>query len=183
MIGQLPKQLEVDRKVYDIRTDYRNCLLILEAFNDPDNTLDEAYEIMIHVLYKEIPDNIPGAIERAIWFLNCGDSIDDEKPREKPVYDWQKDEQMIFAEINKVAGHEVRADKYMHFWTFIGLFQGIGEGFFCTVVSIRQKLNRGKELDKIEQEFYDRNTNLIKLNPKRSKEEQEKYDFLNKLYS
>jgi hypothetical protein len=101
---------------------------------------------------------------------------------EKPVYDWNQDEQMIFAEINKVAGRETRLDEYMHFWTFIGLFQGIGEGLFCTVISIRQKLNKGKKLDKTEDEFYKRNKALIRLKPKLSQAEQEQYDFINELY-
>ncbi len=183
MIGQLPRQLIVDGKPYDIRTDYRNCLLILEAFNDPDNSIHEAYDIMLRILYKEAPENVDEAIEKAIWFLNCGDSLNDDNQSKKPVYDWQKDEQMIFAEINKVAGREVRAEKYMHFWSFIGLFQGIGEGFFSTVVNIRNKLNTGQKLDKAEQEFYRRNKKLIKLETKLSVEEQEEYDRLNKLTS
>ncbi len=183
MIGQLPRQLTVDGKAYDIRTDYRNCLLILEAFDDPENTPDEAYEIMLSILYKEIPDNADEAINQAVWFLNCGDGLNDDNQSKKPVYDWEKDEQMIFAEINKVAGREVRAEQYMHFWTFIGLFQGIGEGFFSAVLNIRHKLNTGKRLDKGEQEFFNRHKKLIKLEVKRSEEEKAEYEYLNKLFS
>lgn len=183
MIGSLPKQLEVDGEMYDIRTDYRNCLLILEAFNDPDNSLEIAYEVMLSVMYKKMPYDVNEAIEKAVWFLNCGNSLKNDKTSEKPVYDWEKDEHMIFSEINKVAGREIREDKYMHFWTFVGLFQGIGEGFFCTVLSIREKLNKGKALDKTEKEFYKRNESVIKLEPKRSQLEQAQYDYINQMFS
>lgn len=182
MIGFLPRQLEVNGKNYDIRTDYRNCLLALEAFNDPNNTLNDAYEIMLRVLYKELPTDINQAVDKAVWFLNCGDETSERDINKKPLYDWAQDEQMIFAEVNKIAGREVRADKYMHFWTFIGLFQGIGEGYFSAVLSIRDKLNKNKSLDKVEKEFYDQNKHLIKLKTKLSKEEKEERDFLNHLF-
>ena len=183
MIGGLPKQLEIDGTMCDIRTDYRNCLLILEAFNDPDNTINDAYEIMLKVLYKQIPDNVDEAIEKGIWFLNCGDKYKESPKTEKPVFDWQKDEQMIFAALNNVAGHEIRSVSYMHYWTFIGLFQGVGEGFFNTVLSIRQKLNKGKKLDKSEEEFFKQHEDIVKLKTKRSKEEQARIDILNQMFS
>ena len=34
MIGRLPTTLTVDGKDYDIRTDYRDCLTVITAFND-----------------------------------------------------------------------------------------------------------------------------------------------------
>ncbi len=182
MIGRLPTQLEIDGLMYGIRTDYRDCLLILEAFNDIELTHEEATMVMLEILYKDMPDNLEEATKKALWFLNCGDDSAEDKITEKPVYDWNQDEQMIFAEINKVAGHEIRLDEYMHFWTFIGLFQGIGEGYFSVVLSIRNKLNKGKSLDKTEDEFYKRNKNLIRLKPKLSQAEQEQYDFINALY-
>lgn len=182
MIGSLPRQLEVCGKKYNIRTDYRNCLLILGAFNDPDNTINDAYEIMLRVLYKELPLDIDEAIDKAVWFLNCGDETPENDTHKKPIYDWVQDEQMIFAEVNKVAGREVRADNYMHFWTFVGLFQGIGEGYFSAILSIRDKLNKNKPLDKAEKEFYRQNKHLIKLKTKLSKEEQEERDFINNLF-
>ncbi|MDF2804520.1 MAG: putative phage protein [Anaerocolumna sp.] len=183
MIGGLPKQLEVDEVMYDIRTDYRNCLLILEAFNDPDNLLDDAYEIMLKVLYKQLPSNTNEAIEKALWFLNCGGKYEKNPKTEKPVYDWNKDEQMIFSALNNVAGQEIRSVAYMHYWTFLGLFQGIGEGFFTTVISIRHKLNIGKKLDKSEEEFFKQHKDLVTLKPKRSQEEQTRIDYINQMFS
>lgn len=182
MIGLLPRQLDVNGKMYDIRTDYRNCLLILTAFNDAENTLEDAYDIMINVLFKEIPEDIKDAVDKAIWFLNCGDAIQDEELSKKPLFNWEQDEHMLFSAINNVAGREVRNDKYMHFWTFIGLFQGIGEGYFSAVVSIRDKLNKGKTLDKTEKEFYNRNKGAVILKERLTEEEQERKDFINKMF-
>lgn len=63
--------------------------------------------------------------------------------------------------MNKVAGHEVRADKFLHWWTFLSYFYGIGEGQLSTVVSIRSKRQKGKKLEKWEQEYYRENRKKI----------------------
>lgn len=172
MIGRLPQSLNIDGKEYDIRTDFRDCLLILSAFNDMDLKQEEKIRVMIEILYKEIPDNIPEAIEKAVWFLNCGNTVG--KPHtSKPVYDFEHDEQIMFASLNHVAGRELRLDEYVHFWTFIGYFNEIGEGTFSTVVSIRSKKQKGKKLEKYEQEYYEKNKELIDLPKKYTQEEQE----------
>lgn len=169
MIGRLPTQLEVDGELYDIRTDYRMALLIFEAWNDPELLQEEKMIATLQILYEVVPENTSEAYEKAIWFLDCGQ--EHESSNSKPLYDWEQDEQMIFSAINKVAGHEVRADEYMHWWTFIAHFQSIGESLFSTVVNIRSKRNDGKKLDKVDQEFYAKNRKLIELHPKRTAEE------------
>ena len=51
MIGELPTNLEVNgRKLPILSTDYRNALLIFQAFNDPDLKSNEKQYIMIDAL-------------------------------------------------------------------------------------------------------------------------------------
>lgn len=182
MIGLLPTSLEVNGVDYKINSDYRVALLILSAFNDNELNEYEVLRVVIECLYvDEIPqDDIEEAYNKAVWFLDCGDTVS--KPHNsKPVYDWEQDEQMIFSSINKVAGKEVRAVDYMHFWTFVGLFNEIGDGMFASVVNIRQKRNKGKKLDKSEQEFYKQNREIITLKKRYTRQEQEILDSLKDL--
>ena len=92
---------------------------------------------------------------------------------EKPAYSWQKDEQIIFSAVNKVAGTETRSLDYLHWWTFLGYFNEVGEGTFSFVVGIRNKLNRGKKLEKYEKDFLAHNKELVKLERPKTKEELE----------
>ena len=80
-----------------------------------------------------------------------------------------------------MAGFETRASDYIHWWTFLGYFNEVGEGLFTTVINIRNKLNKGKKLDKVEKEFYKENRTLIDLKTKYSAEQQAEIDRLNKL--
>lgn len=184
MIGRLPVSLSVGGADWKIRTDYRDILVIMEAYSDPELSDREKVWIMLNILYEDwdqIPDESQiEAMERAIWFLDCGQEEDNKKPPRK-LMDWEQDEPILFPAINKVAGREVRALEYMHWWTFCGYFMEIEEGTFSMVLGIRQKLAKGKKLEKWEQEFYRVNKAMCDLKTKYTAEEQAEIEYWNKL--
>lgn len=182
MIGSLPNSLNVGGIDYEINSDYRICLLIFEAFEDPDLNDFEKQVVAVRCLYKEeIPNkDYAEAVKKAYWFLDGGD-MPKSKPQARKTLDWKQDESIIFPALNKVAGYEIRAVKYLHWWSFLGLFNEVGEGLFSTVMQIRHKKAKGKKLEKYEQEFYRNNKGLIDLKHKYSAEQQEEIDRINKL--
>lgn len=184
MLAELPKGLTVGGRYYRIRTDYRACLDIMAAFNDSELSVQEQWEVLLEILYYkalDIPEeHLTEAMEKAVWFLNCGEKTT-APTSNKRLYDWEQDEQMIFSAINKVSGREVRSVNYMHWWTFIALFNEIGEGMFSTVVSIRSKKNKGKKLENYEKEFCQNNRDIVDLQRQYSTEEQQEIDKINRL--
>ncbi len=184
MIGKLPTSLKVNGIDRAIRSDFRVALLIFQAFNDPELSDQEKAWVMLECLYEDFenmpPDDLEEACRQAVWFLDGGMVQEDVKPSKK-VIDWEQDEQMIFSAVNKVAGKEVRAVEYMHWWTFLGYFNEIGECLLSTVINIRQKKNKGKKLEKYEQEFYRANKSLIDIKKRYTPEEQAEKEYLLKL--
>ncbi len=187
MIGRLPVSVDISGKDFRIRTDYRVVLIIFIAFKDVELTEQEKTSVMFDCLYEQVeqiePDMEVAAIEQANWFLDGGSTTDDDNPagNQKPLIDWEQDEQMIFAAINKVAGREVRNDEYLHWWTFLGYFNSLGECLLNSVISIRDKKNHGKKLDKGEQEYYKKNKSLIDLKVRYTKKELEDKERLDDL--
>lgn len=183
MVGVLPKTLLIDDKNYPIRTDYRDVLQIFEAFQDPELKQEEKWIVAVYLLFEDfscagdvffaVEDgfNIEEAIKQLCKFISA-DSPEKEV-LEKPTYSWQKDEQIIFSAVNKVAGTEVRSLDYLHWWTFLGYFNEIGEGTFSFIVGIRHKLNKGKKLEKYEREFLSHNKEMVKLERPKTREELE----------
>ena len=167
MIGQLPRKLKVNNKEYKIRSDYRNVLRIIQAYNDKDLSDREKVFICLNRIYEDLDsmpkdkDTYTQAFNAASEFIEC--RLSNDKPSPK-VVNWEKDEQMIFPAINKVAGTEIRALEYMHWWTFLGYFQSIDrEDLWGTVLMIRQKKAKGKKLEKYEKEFYAANRDLCSI--------------------
>ena len=182
MWGQLPTSLEVKGTTYRIRTDFRDIINILLAFNDPDLEKEEQVYICLFVLYEDY-DNMPeehyeAAFEAALAFIDNGIKEDDTGRQPPRIVDWEQDEQIMLPAINKVAGFDVRTKDYLHWWTFLGYYMEIGEGLFAEIVNIRSKKAKGKKLEKHEQEFYKNNKALCNLTPKRSAEEQQAHDRL-----
>ena len=83
------------------------------------------------------------------------------------------DAQLIIADVNKVAGQEIRAVPYLHWWTFLSWFHAISQGQLSTLVAIRDKLSRGQPLERWEKEFYAQNKKKVDLQPRLSQRERE----------
>lgn len=185
MIGVLPNTLTVDGTDYPIRSDYRNVLQAFEAFQDPELNAGEKWIVAVYLLFEDFScaDDVlqavqdgfgmEDAIAQISWFISAGAPQKDKEILEKPVYAWRQDEQMIFSAVNKVAGQETRELDYLHWWTFLGYFREIGEGTFSFIVGIRDKLNKGKKLEKQEKDFLARNRELVILRKEKTKEELE----------
>lgn len=184
MIGRLPKTLDVEGDDWNIRTDYRDILVIMEAYNDPELSSSERVMVMLKILYEDFeqfpPASYEEAAKKAVWFLDCGQEDERQKPPRK-LMDWEQDQAILFPAVNKVAGKEVREVEYMHWWTFMGYFMEIEEGTFSTVLNIRQKRARGKRLDKWENDFYQKNKTMCDIKTRYTEEEQEEIDYWNNL--
>ena len=186
MIGALPEVLTVGGEEYPIRTDYRNVLQVFEVFQDPELTQEEKWIVAIYLLFEnfscaddvlEAAQNgfdLGEAMKQISWFISAGQP--EKQVLEQPTYNWTQDEQMIFSAVNKVAGRETRELEYLHWWTFLGYFNEVGEGTFSFIVGIRHKLNKGKKLEKHEKEFLSHNKELVLMKKPKTNEEQEQED-------
>ena len=180
MIGVLPKTLSVNGIEYDIRSDFRDVLKIVCAFNDPELQDEEKIYVCLFILFADFDrlpkDDYEAAFAAAMDFIDHGVKEDRKSPR---VMDWEQDESIMFPAMNKVAGFETRSVEYLHWWTFMGYFMEISEGVFSHVISLRSKKARNKPLDKWEREYWNANKSLCVLKPKLTAEEQEAKDRLN----
>lgn len=179
-VWRLPKSLMIGDQEFEIRTDYRDILKILMFFSDPNYDDVERWMICLRILF---PDwrNLPTDRMEEIYpvvreFLDMGQTEEDDGKKRPNLMDWQQDSKMIISSVNKVVGHDVRGDDYMHWWTFLAAYMEIDEGAFSNVISIRRKKSKGKKLEKWEQDFYNENRKLIDLKPKYTKEELEEQE-------
>lgn len=167
-LWQLPTKAVIGGREYDISTDYRDILEIFSYLSDPDLPEFIRWEVALALFYEEVPEDRQAAAEFFCRFLTGGEENDTPGPR---LLDWEHDAPAIIADVNKVAGQEIRAVPYIHWWTFLSWFHAIGEGQLSTLVSIRQKLHKGKKLEGWEKEFYRENKKKVDLPKKYSARE------------
>lgn len=181
-VWNFPISLNIGGVEYEIRTDYRVILDLLMALNDPelsdsDNKMSAYMQsrVILEIMFPDW-DNIPQehiqeALDKVSEFIDMGIGDDSKKPK---TMDWEQDAPIIIPAINKVLNREIRAEKYMHWWTFLGAYMEIGEGLFSNIIHIRQKKAKGKKLEKWEQEFYKENKSLIDFQHKEKRSNEEK---------
>ena len=154
----LPRSLTVGGRAWAVHTDFRDVLKVLAWLDDRSRALrdEERWYVALALFYRDFeampPDLYAEAAARMGEFLAGGRKTD--RPAGPRLIDWDKDAALIAAEVNRVAGCEVRALPYLHWWSFLGWFSAIGDGALATVVSIRDKLRRGKRLEGWELAYY-----------------------------
>lgn len=159
----LPESALIGGKSYQINADFRDILEIIECLNSIEEDEVTSRYVAMSLFFDDfqaMPESdYMEAFRFMIDFIAAGEE-DDGRHRPKLI-DWQQDRSIIAAEVNRVAGVEVRSLTFLHWWTFIGYFSCIGDGQLALIVSIREKLKKGKPLEKYEREFYTKNRSRV----------------------
>ena len=172
-VWDLPECIEISGIEYSINTDYRDILDILYRLNDGGQDEYIRVYVALALFYNNFDRMPPGCYEEAVTkmydFIRCGEP--ESCGRSPKVIDWEQDANMIIADVNKVAGCEIRSLSFCHWWTFIAWFNAIGDGQLATVVSIREKRRKGKKLTDWERDFYHSNRDKVDFKTKYTPEE------------
>ena len=171
----LPTTVLIDGVEYDVETDYRAILDIFSILADRDLTNSEKGIGVLGIFFKDFrnmpAEHFQAGIEKCFEFINCGDAEHGKKAPK--LMDWEQDFKLLIAPINRVAGTELRAVPYVHWWTFLSYYYEIGDCFFAQIVRIRDLKARGKKLDKQDREFYLKNREAIDFKTHYSKAEED----------
>lgn len=182
---ELPEALEVAGRSEPIRADFREVLEVIRLLDDSAEPPETRAYLAMGLFYRKFAAIPPAArqpaMEAMLRFLAGGE--EDNSPAGPRLIDWQQDLPLIVADVNKVAGCEIRALPFVHWWTFLAWFGAIGEGQLSAVVAVRDKLRRGKKLEEWEREFYRRNRVRVDLKPRYTPEELAERERLNRLLS
>ena len=188
---EIPTTITVGSTEYRIRNkgDYRMVLDCFSALQDASLNSNERLFCSLIIFYEDINciadinkfEDLEEAATKMFDFFNCGRSQSIGKKMNHKLIDWEQDSQIICSAINKVANKEVRAEPYIHWWTFMGYYSAVGESLLSTIVSIRDKIVRGKKLEKHERIFRQENPEYFVWNTNNIDEEAE--ELFNELWN
>lgn len=178
-VWNLPVSADIGGRTYSINADFRDVLEIISILNDENRPAFIRWQIAIGLFYDgDIPKRFQNeAMEYLSRFISYGS--EDKKPAPKLI-DWDQDAQIIVGDVNKVAGKEIRAVPFLHWWTFLSYFYSVGEGQLSTIVSIRNKKKRGKKFEKWEETYYRENRDRIDLKSKKTAADIAAMEYFNK---
>lgn len=173
---EIPTSIKIGEKYYNIRNngDYRMILDCFAALENIELTEQERLLVSLIIFYEDLSgindlcifEDVTEAVRGMYWFFNCGSDSTQNNHTNYKLVDWEQDSQLIAAAVNNVAKKEIRAEEYIHWWTFMGYYASIGECPLSTIIGIRDKIIRGKKLEKYEREFRMNNPQYFVWNSK-----------------
>lgn len=174
-VYDLPIAVEIGGRQFKIRDmcDYRIVLRCIRALNDTELSEVERVQCAIIIFYEDYDqlEDLQTAVDEMFRIIGY-DEAENTGQNKPQLMDWEKDFRQIAPPVSRILGYDVRTpDKYTHWWTFVGGYMEIGECTFATIVSIRAKKQKGKKLEKWEEEFYRDNYDQVNLPTKFTEEE------------
>lgn len=165
LFDPLPEAVEINGQAVPINTDFRDCLRIIMAFDDPDLTGVEQRAILLSNLYPQPVENAQQALEQGVKFLNGGEdqSAGDQAGAGIKLYSFRQDARYIFAAFRQTHGIDLEEVDHLHWWKFLALFMDLGsETTFCNLVSLRKRIKTGKA-SKEEKRIYQEMRAVIEI--------------------
>lgn len=188
----IPTEILIGEQSFKIthKGDYRMVLDCFSALEDPELSKQERILTSLLIFYEDLQDlddlamfpDLEIAVKEMFKFFNGGGEQTTGASVNHKLIDWEQDSQMICSAINNVAHKEIRSEPYIHWWTFLGYYMAVGESPLATVVGIRDKIVRGKKLEKHEQEFQRNNPQYFVWN-RMTAEEQEADLYIRELWN
>lgn len=127
----------VGGKEYQIYSDFRTSILFETMMRNSELQSWEKLNQMLSLYYPVIPPNRQEAIEKALWFYNCGkDREDPQKERnqtrkefrqDRVSYSFEQDAPYIFAAFMGTYRMNLQRipSAELHWWEFIALFDSL----------------------------------------------------------
>ena len=181
LTDKFPTKIKVNDKVLKIDSDFRNCIRIIQAFEDDELFNQEKASILINNLYiDEVKESdLEKAYLQGIKFLDLGEE-NKKSVEPKRIYSFNKDSKYIYTAINQSHHIDLSEIEYMHWWKFIYLFMDIGQDcMFNQLVYYRKRKQEGK-LTKEERKIYLSMIKILDLDYT-EEEEDEDNEFMKKL--
>lgn len=187
---ELPTSVDINGESYKIREngDFRMILHCFEVLSAEDLTKKERIIACLMIFYEDLDEvedvlrlpDMEEAVKQMFNFMNAGQ--EEQSRASVKLIDWEKDSLLVSSAINNVAGKEIRAEKFLHWWTFIGYYMAIGECALSQIVAIRYKIAHNEKLEKHEKKFRAENPQYFNIDY-RTAEQKEAEEYIQHLWN
>ena len=164
---------------FKIRTDFRESIKFELLMQDTKIIEKEKIYLALNLYYKEIPHNIEKALHDLIWFYS-GNNIKkdiskniDNKKTTKEIYSYEFDSKYIFSAFLEQYKIDLNNIKYMHWWKFKALFEGLGDNTKIVQIMGYRSIDLSKIKDKEEKARYKKLKTIYALPDMRTTQQKE----------
>lgn len=167
-----PKSILVDGEEIQIITDFRSYIQLFDMLKDDSiNSVEKA--MVIREYFKTDPPNFSNAIDALLDFVTMEEipkcsvymngKNEDDDVRKKELYSFSIDYPFIFSAFLQEYGINIRTIKYMHWWEFRMLFDGLSDNTEIKKRIMYRSMDLNEIRDKAERKRIQKIQNQIRL--------------------
>ncbi len=181
LVDIAPKSVEIDGTEVEINSDFRTAILFEQMMFDEDFSDRLKTGQALRLFYPVIPENINEAFQKILWFYSGGKQRNSKfgSGSDSRYYDFEYDDDYIFAAFWQQYGIDLEAVEYLHWWKFRALFRSLSDN--CGFVKIMgyRAMKITSKMSAYERQFYGKMKKLYAL--PLSLNEQEKISEIEKM--
>ena len=155
LTSPLPDFVLIDGAEYLINTDFRVSIAFEEIILSGRALEQEAMVKALQMYYPDIPLNITAAVERLLWFYQCGE--EGEKgtgvANSKRIYSFEYDSEYIYAAFLDQYGIDLQ-ETNLHWWKFKALFHALKEDNQIVKIMGYRAVSITNKMSKEQKDFY-----------------------------
>ena len=155
LTSPLPDSVLIDGAEYPINTDFRVSIAFEEIILSGRALEQEAMVKALQMYYPDIPLNITAAVERLLWFYQCGK--EGEKgagsANSKRIYSFEYDSEYIYAAFLDQYGIDLQ-ETNLHWWKFKALFHALKEDNQIVKIMGYRAVSITNKMSKEQKDFY-----------------------------
>jgi hypothetical protein len=135
LLEKLPTEVSIGGKSYNINSDFRSFIIFEKIITDNTLSSQEKVKKSVDLFYGiEQPKDIEEAFNAILFYYTCGEETKKEKKvkkngdviiKPKKIYSFEYDAPYIYAAFLTQYNIDLNDIKYMHWWKFQALFQGL----------------------------------------------------------
>ena len=167
-----PKSILVDGEEIQIITDFRSYIQLFDMLKDDSiNSVEKA--MVIREYFKTDLPNFSNAIDALLDFVTMEEipkcsvymngKNEDDDVRKKELYSFSIDYPFIFSAFLQEYGINIRTIKYMHWWEFRMLFDGLSDNTEIKKRIMYRSMDLNEIRDKAERKRIQKIQNQIRL--------------------
>lgn len=172
-----------------IRTDFRESIKFELLMQDKNIKKEDKIVLALRLYFYDTTKikNIKKAIDDILWFYRCGEEIKEETGQEnneekiKQIYSYEFDDKYIYSAFLEQYNIDLNSIKYLHWWKFKALFNGLNEKTKIVKIMGYRAMNISKIKNKEMKKHYEEMKKIYALPDMRNEEEKEA-DFAESLW-
>lgn len=182
LIDRVPTSVMIDGVEYDINSDFRISILFEMLMFDRDYTEEEKILQALELYYPVMPQNLPEAVEKMLWFYQ-GEAVEYASKgagkKSAQIYSYEHDAEYIYAAYLDQYGVDLQDVDYLHWWKFKAMFKGLKADNEIVKIMGFRAVEVDYDMSKKEQKYYRKMKDMYKIPIPKS--DKDKLDELNRI--